>query len=183
MSGLLMWHVGDSQGAGMTTREATATVEPIRDDGQSAEMQHAPGWNEIDTDESGELLGLAPRVVGSDTIDTEKYAPWWAAAASSNHNKIIDDQVASSGTAAARELAGQQGHGTMQYAIGIEPVIREGAEYGNDYFTTNPAVIQEGMGDYMTPTGDNWAAALSQSVGTSNSRQAFNDSLYASLIQ
>lgn len=184
MSGLLMWHVGDSQGAEMTEAEARSTVEPIRDDGITAEMQHAPGWNEIDTDESGELIGLSPRVVGSDTIDTEKYPAWWGQGPfMQDHNAIIDEQVSSSGTAAAREMAGEQGHGSMQYAIGIEPVIREGASYGNDYFVSNPAEIQDGMGNYMTPTGgDNWANALSQSLGTTNSREAFNDSLYASLI-
>lgn len=183
MSGVLMWHVGDSQGAAMTEEEVTATTEPIRNDGESAEQSHAPGWNEFDSDESGELHGLAPRLAGSDTIDTEKYRPWWAGLADVNYNSPIDDQVASSGTAAAREMAGQQGHGSMQYALGIEPVIREGAEYGNDYFTTNPAVIQEGAGDYMTPLNDDaWANALGQANATANSRQAFNDSLFADFI-
>lgn len=183
MSGLLMWHVGDAQGAPLTEEEANTTIEPIRDDPEMAEAQHAPEFNEIDTDESGELTGLAPRLVGSDTIDTDKYAPWWADAATENHNAIIDNQVASSGTAAARELAGQQGHGTMQYAQGIEPVIRDGGMFGNDYFLSNYATIQDGAGDYMNPLGDdNWANAVAQSVGTSNSRDAYNDSLYASFL-
>jgi hypothetical protein len=167
----------------MTEAEATATVEPIRTDGEMAEAQHAPEFNEIDTDESGQLLGLAPREVGSDTVDTDKYQPWWAAAASTPHNILVDEQVASSGTAAARELAGQQGHGTMQYALGIEPVIRDGAAFGNDYFLSHDATIQDGAGDYMNPLGDdNWANAVAQSVGTANSRDAFNDSLYASFL-
>lgn len=183
MSGLMMWHVGDSHGAEMTEREATATVEPIRTDGETAEAQHAPEFNEIDTDESGQLVGLAPREVGSDTVDTDKYAPWWADYATENHNAIVDNQVASSGTAAARELAGQQGHGTMQYALGIEPVLREGAAFGNDYFMSHDATIQDGAGDYMNPTfGDDWANAVAHSVGTANSRDAYNDSLYASFL-
>jgi len=183
MSGLLMRHVGDSQGAPMTEEEATTTIEPIRHDPEMAEAQHAPEFNEIDTDESGELTGLAPRLVGSDTVDTDKYAPWWAERATVNHNAVVDNQVASSGTAAARELAGQQGHGTMQYALGIEPIIRDGAEFGNDYFLSHNATVQDGAGDYMTPLADdNWANAVAQSVGTSNSRDAYNDSLYAAFL-
>jgi hypothetical protein len=183
MSGLMMWHVGDSQGAPMTEEEATATIEPVRHDGEMAEAQRAPEFNEIDTDESGQLVGLAPRLVGSDTIDTDKYQPWWAPMATENHNAIIDDQVASSGTAAARELAGEQGHGSMQYALGIEPEIREGAAYGNDYFLSHYATIQDGAGNYMNPAfGDDWANAVAQSTAAANSRDAFNDSLFASFL-
>lgn len=183
MSGLLMWHVGDSQGAPMSEEEARSTVEPIRHDGETAEAQHAPEFNEIDTDESGQLNGLAPRLVGSDTVDSVKYPPWWAPAATENHNAIIDDQVASSGTAAARELAGEQGHGTMQYALGIEPEIRDGARFGNDYFLANFATVQDGAGNYMTPAvGDDWANAVAQRTALSNSRDAFNDSLFASFL-
>jgi hypothetical protein len=178
-----MWHVGDTHGVPLTEEEAQTTVEPIRHDDSSAEASHAPEWNEIDTDESGELVGLSPRLVGSDTKETEKYSPWWAPFATENHNEIIDNQVASSGTAAAREMSGEQGHGTMQYAIGIEPVIRPGAAFGNDYFLSNPAVIQDGAGSYMTPaTSDNWGNAVAQSQAASNSRQAFNDSLFANFI-
>jgi hypothetical protein len=178
-----MWHVGDSQGAPLTEEEAVTTVEPIRTDDTTAEMHHAPEFNEIDTDESGELVGLSPRLVGSDTIDTAKYPPWWAPFATKNHNAVIDNQVATSGTAAGREMAGEQGHGTMQYAIGIEPVIREGASYGNDYFITHDAEIQDGAGNYMNPTfADDWANAVAQSVAVGNSRDAYNDSLYAAFL-
>lgn len=184
MSGILMWHVGDSQGAPLNEAEAVTTVEPIRTDPEMAEAPHAPEFNEIDTDESGQLVGLSPRLVGSDTVDTQKYEPWWAGFADENHNKIIDDQVASSGTAAAREMQGQQGHGTMQYALGIEPEIRPGAAYGNDYFLSNPATIQDGAGDYMNVLGDdNWANAVAQSVGTQNSRQAYSDTLFADFLR
>lgn len=183
MSGILMWHVGDSQGASLTEEEAQTTVEPIRTDPEMAEAAHAPEFNEIDTDESGQLVGLAPRLVGSDTVDTEKYPPWWAEFADQNHNSIVDNQVSSSGTAAAREMAGQQGHGTMQYALGIEPEIRPGAAFGNDYFLSNPAVIQDGAGAYMNPIdNDNWANAIAQSVGTQNARTAYNDSLFSDFV-
>jgi hypothetical protein len=182
MSSIIL-HAVSQTTTDQTVKEAVTTVEPIRHDNTSAELQHAPEWNELDTDESGELVGLSPRVVGSDTIDTDKYAPWWADFATENHNEIIDNQVASSGTAAARELAGEQGHGTMQYAIGIEPVIRPGAEFGNDYFLSNPSQIQEGAGLYMSPTwGDQWVSAVNQRNATLNSRQAYDDTMFAALI-
>lgn len=183
MTGMLVWNLGDATPVAETEDQARTTVEAIRDDPEMAEATAAPEFNEIDTDESGELNGLSPRLVGSDTVDTEKYPAWWIPAATENHNVIIDNQVASSGTAAAREAAGQQGHGTMQYALGIEPVIRDGAAFGNDYFLSNPATIQDGMGDYMNPIGDDgWANAVAQANALSNSRAAFNDTLYSSFL-
>ena len=110
-------------------------------------------------------------------------SPWWAPYATENHNEIIDNQVASSGTAAAREMAGEQGHGTMQYAIGIEPEIRDGAFMGNDYFLSHQAEVQDGAGNYMNPTfGDDWANSVAHHVAAANSRDAFNDSVYASFL-
>jgi hypothetical protein len=182
MSSILI-HAVTQTTSDQSLKEATSTVEPVRNDGTTAELQHAPEFNEINTDSSGELVGLSPRVVGSDTHDIDKYAPWWADFATENHNEIIDNQVASSGTAAKRELAGQQGHGTMQYAIGIEPVIRPGAEFGNDYFLSNPTQIQEGAGNYMAPMwGDQWVNAVNARNAEINSRAAANDSLYSSLL-
>lgn len=181
MSGMLMWDLGSPVGVPMTTEEANRTLEPIRKDGELAEATHAPDWNELDTDE-GSTPGLAPRAVAGDTTDSEQYAPWWAAAASYNHNEIVDNQVASSGTAAAREVAGEQGHGTMQYAESMEPVIRDGAAFGNDYMLANPAVIQEGAGNYMTPVTDRWASAVAQNRATQDSRAAFQDSQYAAFL-
>jgi hypothetical protein len=185
MSGLLAWHVSDvmDNDAPLTEKEVRSTVEPVRNDGEKAEATHAPEWNELDTDESSELVGLSPRVVGSDTVDSKEYPPWWVAGASDMHNVLIDSQVASSGTAAAREVAGQQGHGTMQYEIGIEPVIRAGAAFGNDYFLSHAAEIQEGAGNYMNALNDdNFANAIAQSNANRNSRQAFNDSLFADFL-
>jgi len=160
-----------------------STVEPVRHDNATSEQTHAPEFNEFDSDESGELSGLTQRMVGSDTRDTEKTPPFWAALATVNHNRVIDDQIASSGTAASRELAGQTGHGTMQYAYGIEPVIRDGARFGNDYFVSNPADIQDGAGAYMTPPDqDNWLTTLAQTNAEKASRDAFMATQYRAFL-
>lgn len=174
------WFLGAAGAVPQDESVARSTVEPIRRDSETAEMQHAPEYNELDTDESGELTGLAKREVGSDTRDSEQSAPFWAALATADHNTIVDSQVATSGTAAKRENAGQFGHGTMQYALGIEPVIREGARFGNDYFTSNEADIQDGAGSYMTPPDqDNWLSAVAAANAEKSSREAFRATQYA----
>lgn len=177
------WFLGAATGVPQDESDVRSTVEPIRHDNETAEAQHDPGWNEFETDESGELTGLSPRTVGGNTTDTQKYSPWWAGLASAQHNVIVDSQVASSGTAARREEAGQQGHGTMQYAVSLEPVLREGQAYGNTYFESNPAGLQEGAGSYMTPPDqDNWLQGLAQSRAQKASRSAYQASLYQSLL-
>jgi hypothetical protein len=164
--------------------EVRSTVEPVRNDSIEAEEQHAPEWNEFASDDSGQLVGLSPRVAGADTTDTIKYPASWAADASAPHNEIVDQQVASSGTASRREEAGQQGHGTMQYANSMEPVIRDGARYGNDYFVVNDQSIQEGAGEYMQPDQqDQWAQAVAQSNAAKNSRAAFQSTAYDNFLK
>lgn len=177
------WFLGAAGSVPQTSNEVRSTVEPVRTDNVSAEQVDAPEWNEFDSDESGELVGLSPRVAGSDTHDIEQTAPFWAALATAEHNQIVDRQVATSGTAAAREMAGEHGHGTMQYALGIEPVIRAGASFGNDYFVSHSADIQDGAGAYMAPTeNDNWAVALAAANAEKNSRKAFQSTQYDAFL-
>lgn len=172
------WFLGAAEGVPQHESKVRSTVEPIRDDSTDAEQHKPPDWNELDTDSSGELVGLSPRVAGSDTIDTQKYPAWWIPLSGVNHNELVDNQVASSGTAASRESAGQQGHGTTQYAEGIEPVIRDGAAYGQDYFDAGEADIQEGSGHYMAPVvSDDWANSLAQNDATNNARRAAQSSV------
>lgn len=174
------WFVGAQQAVDQRESEVRSTLEPVRTDGP-AETKEAPDWNERETDNSGELVGLSPRVAGAKTEDSEQYVPGWAEGASTPHNILIDQQVASSGTAAAREMAGVQGHGTMQYAESIDPVIRDGAAFGNDYFAVHDKDIQDGAGDYMAPVPDQWHNAVAASRARSNSRAAFSASQYAAL--
>lgn len=180
MTGMSLWNNGSD--IPLTEAEVTTTVEKVRTDTTTAEATAAPEWNELNTDESSQLVGLSPRVVGSATEDSIQSRPWWLAMSEVNHNEIIDNQVSSSGSAAARESAGEFGHGTMQYAEGIEPVIRDGAAFGNDYFKVTQAEIQDGAGQYMEPISDNWGKAVSQRNATSASRVASNDSMFAAFL-
>jgi len=178
----VMWYVGSSGPTPLTTEEARATAEPVRSDSTGAEAQHAPDWNEQQTDASPQLLGLSQRMVGSDTRDTVKSPPWWAALASADYESRIDRQVSTSGTAARREESGQSGHGTMQYAVGIEPVIRDGAAMGNDYFVTNDRAIQDGAGAYMSPQENGWGSKVVAAQARDASRKAYQASLYQNLL-
>lgn len=179
------WFLGAMHSVPQDENEVRSTVEPIREHGIPADEQESPDWNEFQSDDSGELTGLSHRVAGSETVETEQDAPYYAELASENHNKLIDDQVSSSGTAAAREMAGQFGHGTMQYALGIEPVIREGAAFGADYFTAHEMGAQEGSGSYMQPDGiaaSRFTQAQAQAVAEENSRSAYAN-LYNSFLE
>lgn len=177
------WFLGGMHSVPQNENEVRSTVEPVRTDAPP-ELDKPPEWNEFETDDSGSLVGLSPRTVGSDTRDSEQYVPWWQQFANENHNKLIDDQVSSSGAAAARESHGEQGHGTMQYAIGIDPQIRDGAAFGNEYFTSHDADIQDGAGTYMTPADDdNWLQTLAATQAQNASRKAYQDSQYAALLK
>jgi hypothetical protein len=167
------WLVGAHRSMPQDQTSVRSTIEPVRTDGP-AELNEAPEWNEFNADTSGALTGISHRTLGSDVHESKQYKPFWSWLAGQNHNVIIDDQISESGTAAAREEAGVQGHGTMEYAVGIEPVIRPGAAFSTDYFTSNPLEVQEGSGDYMTtPVVDNQWAAVAQQIAVSRSRKSY----------
>ena len=127
-----------------TTGEYELNAPPAEQDGM-------PDRNEVVTDKNPDLAGLVNRQKGSMWVAPVKSAPFWETRANvaDEHNAIVDRQVASSGSAAARESAGEFGHGTMAYAIGIEPVgdLTDGGKMGNEYFVRNDRIIQ--------PTSDN----------------------------
>lgn len=176
------WFLGAQTSVPQHESEVRSTTEPVRD--TVAEAKAAPVWNEVQTDVTGETTGpTTSRVLGSDTVDSVQYTPFWDGMAQANHNKIIDDQVSSSGTAAAREAAGVQGHGTMQYALGIEPVIREGAAFGADYFKAIEMGANSQAGAFMRPVdNDNFGRAAIAAHAEANSREAYQDSLYAAFL-
>lgn len=130
------------ESAGVQADEAVVrhNSTPVSNDTPPAEAQGAPEWNEREFD-SNPLLGLDTRQVASDWHESEQSVPHWQSRVDSNsgHAEVINRQVSSSGTAAQREASGQHGPGSMAYAVGIEPTIRDGAAFGNDYFVTAPS--------------------------------------------
>lgn len=164
-----------------TVRMTTAPVTP---DAPPAMAENAPDFNEVETDRNP-MLGMATRQLASTWHDSQKYAPGWIDAVSNGteHNAIVNRQVSSSGTAAQRESSGQFGHGTMAFAEGIEPVIRDGAQFGNEYFKTNDRSIQDTAGDYMTtpPGMDQNTSEKVSATGKNESRQAVQSSAYKNM--
>lgn len=178
------WFLGATESVPQDENTVRDTRDPLRQDGgESSELSHAPDYNEFTSDESGQLTGLTDRNVSGHTVDSVQQAPFYAALASTPHNIEIDKQVSSSGTAAAREQAGAYGHGTMEYTESIEPQIREGAVFGREFFQSNEAAIQDGMGEYMSPIdNDGWNNAVAQRAATENARRAAQSSLYSAFL-
>lgn len=177
-----MWYVGAAHAIDTHPDIVRSTLDETDTDRSGpAELHHSPQWNELDTDNDPALVGLSPRQLSGDVNESKQYAPFWSGLAQQDFTAPIDEQIASSGTAAKREVAGQFGHGTAEYTLSLEPVIREGAAYGNDYFMRTPALIQEPAGAYMaSPIPDvDWQGVAAQ-IGESRSRDAFA-SLYDNL--
>lgn len=128
-----------------------STADPVDEDAPAAEASGAPEWNERETDPNPNLTGLVNRQVASDWHAVEKYSPAWAAYANPTASFAeVNGKMDAVGTAAAREMRGEQGHGTMAYAVGIEPTLRDGSVFGADYFAVNEKGAQENVTNYMS---------------------------------
>lgn len=174
---------------GLSEDDAQSTVEPLRTDNSDAEAKGSPEWNEVRSDDSGQLIGLSPRVVGSNTQhgDRSDQAPPTGVVMGTydtarKGDQSIENQVASSGTAAAREASGIRGHGSILQTEGIEP-LNPAQRYGNDYFERDSLSANEGSGNYMTPQeGDNWAQQVAQANAQSAARSAYMSTQYQSFF-
>lgn len=153
--------------------EVRSTTNVIDADAPSAEMDSAPDFNEFDSDPDTEG-GITSRQLASHVIPSVQSLNPVLAEANTEHNAIVDRQVSTSGTAAGREASGVWGHGTLQVLEGIEPTIREGAAFGEDFFSAERDGIQTGMGNYMTPAspGNVDRNAEVQATATRNAREA-----------
>lgn len=150
------------------------TAEPVDKNAPAAEMEGRPEFNEVETDPNPDL-GFVNRQVASDWNASQKYAPGWAGTANPTESfAYVNERIDRVGTAAQREMNGEFGHGTMGFAVGIEPVIREGGQYGADYFAVDPKLIQETAGDYMQPdpSQDHDAVSATASQAVRNAKDA-----------
>lgn len=169
-------------------QKVRATTEKIDISEAPAVMHDAPVTGSVETDSNPNLSGLVNRQLASEWFQGEKFSPSWAdnASAQSVNSVIVDGQVASSGTAAAREKDGIFGHGSMSYAIGIEPVqgLAPGGAFGNEYFAADKPGIQPTAGSYMSvpPGVDNQVTSLVSDTTKRNARYAEQSSLYAAWL-
>lgn len=84
-------------------------------------------------------LGLATRSTASFVVPTEKYA--WGIP--TEQGQVAGDAIPDAGTASAREKAGDFGHGSMMYAVGIDPSIGAAPSFGFEYFVVHDRDINE----------------------------------------
>ena len=162
--------------------EVRSTTNVINDDAPSAVQEDAPEWNETRTDPDTEG-GITPRQLASHVIPIQQYVPN-VGDSNVDHNAIVNNQVSTSGTAAAREAAGEWGHGTMLITEGIEPVIRDGTAFDDVYFSVGKKDVQEGMGGYMQPAqrADTATVADAQSTGKVAARDAVSADMYTAFL-
>lgn len=176
MPNLLFGIAGNTE-VPLDERTVRSTAVPVDETAPAAVQDDAPEPNEVEVD-SNPNLPIVNRQLASHWVEGEQYPPFWGTevAEQYEHNAIIDRQVSTSGTAAARESAGQFGHGTASYAIGIEPVgdLRDGGKMGNEYFAAGKPDIQETAGAYMTtpPGYDQGVTAKVNATGKNASRAA-----------
>lgn len=131
-----------------------STAPPVEKDAPPAMESDVPQFNEpMETDQNPNL-GMNNRTLASHWVEGQQSAPFWQGQVDNQfeHNAIVDSTISTKGTAAAREAAGQFGHGTLSYAVGIEPVsdLRDGGKMGNEYFAAGKPDIQSTAGEYMS---------------------------------
>lgn len=184
----MFYGVLSSSGVPADEQEVRATTETIDVAEPAAVMQEAPTTGKLETDSGNGISGIHNHQLASQWIAGEKFVPSWIGKAESDatNSVIIDGQVATSGTAAAREASGQFGHGSMSYAVGIEPVqgLSPGGVFGENYFAVDKPAIQSTMGSYMSqpPGYDKQVTALVSDTTKRNARYAQQATLYANFL-
>ncbi len=158
-----------------------STVTVVDDGAPAAEAPTAPDFNQTFTDPDTEG-GLTSRQLASHVIPSEKYVPF-PTNADEDLFTATNSQVSSSGTAAARFRAGQQGHGTLKVVQGIEPTIVDGQQLGGRYFTGHPRP-DAGSGNQMSPSRptDTDASAAAQYAATMAAQRAAAASMYQAFL-
>jgi hypothetical protein len=160
-----------------------STATPVDMDAPPAMQTDMPEMSEVETDKNP-ALGMVNRQLASKWIGRFRSRPAWQPEVDNGfqHNAIVDQQVSTSGFAASQEANGEWGHGTMPYAIGIEPVgdLRDGGKMGNEYFKTNERDIQDTAGAVMQPPTnyDQGTTGNVSATGKVNARQAAMSGMY-----
>lgn len=177
MTNMLFGVMGNT-GVPVDEKVVRSTATPVVEDAPAAVQAEAPEFNEGVEADPNPNLGIVNRTLASHWVEGEQSAPFWEGQVNDQitHNAIIDKQVSTSGTAAAREAAGQFGHGTLSYAYGIEPTQdRQGAGgFGNEYLQVGKPDIQETAGNYMTvpPGYDQTNSIKASAAGKTLARKA-----------
>lgn len=149
-------------GVGVSPDEETvrATTEPVSLDAppdvDPSEPENISEFPLSDTPHAG----IHSSQVASNWTEGEQHPVSWLDQAQVGPSfSRINDTQAVVGRASGLEAAGTFGHGSASYAYAMEPVIREGGEFGQDYFMSDHPGIQPGAGIYMEAIGERNVAA------------------------
>lgn len=163
-----------------------STIQPVINDKAPAEIDGETSIAVVESDQSPELTGLTDRQVGGDERPSEKFPPWWKGLYQGpfDGNEDVSRRQSTNGTAAARESAGDFGSGTAQYQVSLTPELREGIVLGGDHFLSVDKVVQQGSGLVMTSNvNDPEWIGVAQRLGTKNSRDAYQATLYTQFLE
>lgn len=166
----------------MDEGDVRSTTNVVSPDGSEAVATRSPEYNSMERDPDTEG-GLTTRGVADKVNASERY-PRAVGNANTDFASRINDQVSTSGTAAAREEAGQWGHGTTQWTEAIEPTVRPGTEFDRTYFRATRPPIQDGALDYMVPARrPDTEQAGSDLAASRNAARAATANLYQSFLE
>jgi hypothetical protein len=140
-------------------------------------------WNETVTDRDPNL-GIENKTLASQWTEGVHTPPVNIHTFNTQPNYEVNKNISGAGYAASKESSGSRGPGTLSYAVGIEPVIRDGSAFGNEYFEAGHRDVQDGAGRYMTPDiNDQPSKTQAIGVGKAAARSAAISGMYRALIE
>jgi hypothetical protein len=161
-----------------------STVTVVQDDAPPSVEAGAPEFNQVTTDPITEG-GLTSHQLASKVTDSvQSPPPVGNANAEGAMFGIVNGGQSTKGHAAALELAGIQGHGTLMITEGIEPVISDGRAFSETYFSAGGRPVQSTADKAMSPaqSADPSTSAAAQATATRAARQAAQASMYQSFV-
>lgn len=126
-----------------TLENVRSTVTTVDKDSDASVATTTPELGRLETDAITDG-GLTTHQVASQVTPSERFAP--ATDSRSDHSDALNNSWSSSGTAAAREAAGQWGHGTA-YSQDSLTRIPDGTAFAETYFERD----RRGMNEQVTP--------------------------------
>lgn len=126
-----------------TLENVRSTVTTVDPDSDASVATTTPEEGRLETDPTTDG-GLTTHQVSSQVTPSERYAP--STVSRGDHSQALNNSWSSSGTAAAREEAGQWGHGTA-YAQDAMTRIPDGTAFSEEYFERE----RRGMNEHVTP--------------------------------
>lgn len=180
MSTLLMGLTAPAYKQSDSLDKVRSTVTTVTDDSPSV-ATGTPEFGNLETDPNTDG-GLTPHAVASKVTPSERYAP--ATESRGDHMNSVNARISSSGTAAAREAAGQWGHGTLKVQDAMTRP-EDGTEFSETYFKRDTRGANATAGAYMTPAVAADAETLNevQRVGKVRTKDQESENPYNRMYQ